>query len=104
MQLKDFVKIAKFTLDNGLAVEIKETVTAGEFAKIRQQKEADILSVALACMITEWNMEDDAGGPLPITKENLDKLPMIVLKDVFERTEFGKTMKQLGDVTEKKTE
>lgn len=104
MQLKDCIKTIEVNRPNGLALKVKDTVTAGQFAEIRQQSEGDILPVAMYMMITEWNLTAEDGSPLPINADNVRQLPMTELKDIFEETEFGKQMKQVGENVEKKTE
>ena len=80
----------------GSEITIANDLSAGDFEKVvSNDNENKFLTLALSKMIIDWNLEDDNGNKLPINIDNISKLPVFDLKELFYQTEFGKRSEAL---------
>ncbi len=79
----------------GSKIVVKSDASGADIKALDNVSKADYLCVSLTKLIVRWNLEDDEGQPLPITKENIDKLPITDQKHLFAQTGIGKQSLEL---------
>jgi len=80
----------------GSQIIIREVMTAGDFEKVSAVPKEQFLFEALACMIIDWNLENES-GKLPINRTSLALLPLTDLQELFFETDFGKKAKEIEE-------
>ena len=85
----------------GSKVELKDSLSAADFEQaVASKGDIQIIAVSLQKMILSWNLEDDDGKPLEVSTENIKKIDVMDLREVFANTSFAKRVEEM----EKKTE
>ena len=91
-----------FKTIEGSKLTVKHGLTAGEFEGVMNSvggnfESPEMVTKVLSCLIQDWNLEGDDGEKLKITQENLKKIDLYELINVFQQTDFGKRSKELAE-------
>lgn len=85
-------KVVTLTALEGGEVTVYQSVLAGDIDRIYKENgtggETNIL-LMLSIIIKEWNLTDEEGTVLPITRENVAKLDARDLNTIVGATDFG---------------
>jgi len=86
MKINELIKTQEVAIPNtDIVVKIREDFGWQEYLellKIEDDTERGIEK--LAKQIVSWNIQDDVGAPLPVTKEAIAKLPRFVIQPVVQ--------------------
>lgn len=87
----------------GAMVTVVDTLTIGDFVGVRDGTvdETEIFIKMLPKIITGWNLTDEHGTTLPITRETIQMLPIESMNALNEHfAELADTKKKSGNSTE----
>lgn len=106
MKLSNLVKIEEIKIPNtDLVIKIKTALSWLDQLEIDKVKDLDELKMGkfLACkLIVDWNLTDDEENKLPITEENVAKLPpevaLPILDKIFEIAKKKQVKKRINKV------
>lgn len=99
MKLSDFDKTRKIEVPGtDLTVEISEELSWSDYLQNKNILDAEERGVDMFCrMIKKWNITDDDGKEVPVTEENIRKLPFRIAAPMLREIN-----KAIGAKTEKK--
>lgn len=89
----------------GSELKVKDGLTTADFEQAMDAQSGDgkggvqMMLVALEKMIVDWNIEDENGQKLPITRDNLKQVDILDLREVFESTTFAKRVNEMQKKT-----
>ncbi len=86
-----------FSSLEGSELEVRSDMLGGECEQtLASVDQNQFLIKSLSKLIIKWNLQGDDGVELPITVENLRKIPIFDLKAIFDMTSFGQKAEELG--------
>jgi len=86
----------------GSELKIRDGLTTADFEEAMGDQSAggvQMMLVALEKMIVDWNIEDEKGEKLPISRDNLKQVDILDLREVFESTTFAKRVNEMQKKT-----
>ena len=87
MKLSDLIKTVEIKIpDTDLVITLKTELSWFEQLESREIKGTLEKGKYLTCaLLVDWNLEDDEGIPIPITKETIERLPADVLMPITKK-------------------